>query len=187
MPVALSRRGRLLAPVCRWRALAAIGRAPASDARSTLRPVSAESQHEEGQTEEIDALAVPVESGSTIEAGSGYGSRAVACGGAAGLPQVSAPRPIAPPARPLTDLRTAPVLQAAAVAAGGFVAGAAVVGLARRRHAGLTLSAGRARRASGRRRGRRAGRQGRRELTQVLASRSFLVDVHLLGPAARGR
>lgn len=66
-----------------------------------------------------------------------------------------------------------PAVQAAAVAAGGFVAGAAVVGLVHRRQqrAGV-LSKGR--RNSGR--GSKAG-----ELVQIVGSRSFLVDVHLLG------
>ncbi len=73
-----------------------------------------------------------------------------------------------------------PAVQAAAVAAGGFVAGAAVLGLVHRRQ----------RRAAALGKGRRAGRELARrsrtatragELVQVLGSRSFLVDVHLLG------
>jgi hypothetical protein len=72
-----------------------------------------------------------------------------------------------------------PVVQAAAAAAGGFVAGAAVVGLAHRR----------ARRAAVGKRGRgaralpRGGRAQARggELVQIVGSRSFLLDVHLLG------
>ena len=75
-----------------------------------------------------------------------------------------------------------PAVQAAAVAAGGFVAGAAVVGLVSRR----------ARQAPVRARARRSGRSpsrvsaGRRgaskagELVQIVSSRSLLVDVHLL-------
>jgi hypothetical protein len=76
-----------------------------------------------------------------------------------------------------------PVVQAAAVAAGGFVAGAAVVGLAHRRsRRSAALGKGR---GSGRRLGRRAG-GGRSasatgELIQIVGSRSLLVDVHLLG------
>ena len=76
-----------------------------------------------------------------------------------------------------------PAVQAAAVAAGGFVAGAAVAGLVTRRHrqAGAL--------AKGRRSGRRVGRGGRGrgaapsagELVQIVGSRSLLVDVHLLG------
>lgn len=76
-----------------------------------------------------------------------------------------------------------PVVQAAAVAAGGFVAGAAVVGLVHRRN---RRSAALAR---GRRAGRGLGRGGRAgrsapavgELVQIVGSRSLLVDVHLLG------
>jgi len=78
-----------------------------------------------------------------------------------------------------------PVVQAAAVAAGGFVAGAAVVGLVHRRQ----------RRSSALTKGRRAGRIGSAsrsrpgsrsrspaaELVQIVGSRSLLVDVHLLG------
>ncbi len=82
-----------------------------------------------------------------------------------------------------------PAVQAAAVAAGGFVAGAAVVGLVHRRQ----------RRAAALAKGRRAGRigpakrsrpgnrsrSGNRsrppELVQIVGSRSLLVDVHLLG------
>lgn len=66
-----------------------------------------------------------------------------------------------------------PAVQAAAVAAGGFVAGAAVVGLVHRRQRRSGAIA-KARRGAG-----RGGRAG--ELVQVLGSRSFLVDVHLLG------
>jgi hypothetical protein len=77
-----------------------------------------------------------------------------------------------------------PAVQAAAVAAGGFVAGAAVVGLVHRRR----------RRSSVLGKGARTGRLGRRnrasaqrgngraaELVQIVGSRSFLLDVHLLG------
>jgi len=79
-----------------------------------------------------------------------------------------------------------PAVQAAAVAAGGFVAGAAVVGLVQRRQrqsASLT---------KGGRRGRGVGRAGRAaagggELLQIVSSRSLLVDVHLLGPAGPDR
>jgi hypothetical protein len=70
-----------------------------------------------------------------------------------------------------------PAVQAAAVAAGGFVAGAAVVGLVTRRQ----------RRALGPRKGpRRLSRRsksapGAAELVQIVGSRSLLLDVHLLG------
>jgi hypothetical protein len=76
-----------------------------------------------------------------------------------------------------------PAVQAAAVAAGGFVAGAAVVGLVtrRQRHSAALAKgrgAGRARKHGGRRRG---GSSGAGELVQIVGSRSLLVDVHLLG------
>jgi hypothetical protein len=74
-----------------------------------------------------------------------------------------------------------PAVQAAAVAAGGFVAGAAVLGLVhrRQRHAGAL--------SSGRRVGRELGRRGARrpsraeEAMQIVSSRTLLLDVHLLG------
>jgi hypothetical protein len=75
-----------------------------------------------------------------------------------------------------------PAVQAAAVAAGSFVAGAAVVGLVHRRHRRAAMlgkgrrAAGRQPRVAGSRRGSRAG-----ELVQIVGSRSLLVDVHLLG------
>jgi hypothetical protein len=80
------------------------------------------------------------------------------------------------PARQGTTL---PAVQAAAAAAGGFVAGVAVVGLVTRRQ----------RRSSALARGRRAGRGlargsrrgGSGELVQIVGSRSLLLDVHLLG------
>ncbi len=73
-----------------------------------------------------------------------------------------------------------PAVQAAAVAAGGFVAGAAVVGLVtrRQRHA-AALAKGRGGR--GRLRRSRKDSTGVGELVQIVGSRSLLVDVHLLG------
>jgi hypothetical protein len=62
-----------------------------------------------------------------------------------------------------------PAVQAAAVAATGFVAGAATVALVRRRAARKTA---------------RSGRSGPRRVADLLpitASRSFLVDVHVIG------
>ena len=56
------------------------------------------------------------------------------------------------------------VRQAAAVAATSFAAGVATVALARATKV------------------RRARRRARRTMTPIVASRSFLVDVHLLGP-----
>ena len=80
------------------------------------------------------------------------------------LPAVSQVRALEP-ARPASN----PAVQAAAVAATGFVAGAATVALARRRAA---------RRAQPVR--RRKPRNRVAELGEVVASRSFLVDIHLL-------
>jgi hypothetical protein len=108
-----------------------------------------------GDTEEVDALPVLAEEPTVIASRSGA------------LP-VEAGRAVVP------------AVQAAAVAAGGCVAGAAVVGLVhRRRRTAL---------AKGRRAGRlsRGGRDGRSvnkagELLQIVGSRSLLVDVHLLG------
>jgi hypothetical protein len=75
-----------------------------------------------------------------------------------------------------------PAVQAAAVAAGGFVAGAAVVGLVHR-HTRRSNAL-----VKGSRRGvRRVGRGRAGELAQVVGSRSFLVDVHLLGGAGGDR
>jgi hypothetical protein len=84
---------------------------------------------------------------------------------------------------PARDTQTMiPAVQAAAVAAGGFVAGAAVIGLvARRQRRAVALSKGRnagRRLASGRRRGAQSAAG---ELVQIVGSRSLLVDVHLLG------
>lgn len=77
-----------------------------------------------------------------------------------------------PPATPLRDpvvapARTVPVAQAAAVAATGFAAGAVTAAVVRR----LTK----------RRAVKSAARRGPKGLP-VVGSRSFLVDVHLLGP-----
>jgi hypothetical protein len=65
-----------------------------------------------------------------------------------------------------------PTVQAAAVAATGFVAGAATVAIARRRAIRKALPAGARRRRKARNKGQ--------ELVEVVASRSFLVDIHLL-------
>jgi hypothetical protein len=74
-----------------------------------------------------------------------------------------------------------PAVQAAAVAAGGFVAGAAVAGLVHRRHrrAGALVKGTRAGRRAVHVGGRGSGRTA--ELVQIVSSRSLLVDVHLLG------
>jgi hypothetical protein len=75
-----------------------------------------------------------------------------------GLPVVAETRAVEP-ARPLVPAR-----QAAALAATGFVAGAATVAVVHRRRSRVT-----------RRRGRKSGALG-----EIVASNSFLVDVHLL-------
>jgi hypothetical protein len=77
-----------------------------------------------------------------------------------------------------------PAVQAAAVAAGGFVAGAAIVGLVQRRQRRSAAV------VRGGRRGRGVGRGSRTtavggELVQIVSSRSLLVDVHLLAPNGR--
>ncbi|HXW58697.1 MAG TPA: hypothetical protein VEJ23_04375 [Solirubrobacteraceae bacterium] len=75
----------------------------------------------------------------------------------------------------------APSMQAAAVAAGGFVAGVAVVGLAQRRRRELDARA----RPAGARRGllgrARRGTGKGEEVVQIVGTRSLLIDVHLLG------
>jgi hypothetical protein len=109
-----------------------------------------------GEAEEIDALPVPAIRPRIVPAQPHPGA-------------LSAQRP------PVGML---PAVQAAAVAAGGFVAGAAVVGLVHRRQ----------RRSAPLARGRRARRELKArqpsraaELVQIVGSRSLLVDVHLLG------
>jgi hypothetical protein len=91
----------------------------------------------------------------------------------------------APASRALARPLLGGPVQTAAAAAGGFVAGAAVLGLVHRRHnRRAALAAARA--------PRRIGRSGKRsksvgEVAEVVASRSLLVDVHLLGIPVRGR
>jgi hypothetical protein len=74
-----------------------------------------------------------------------------------------------------------PAVQVAAAAAGGFVAGAALVGLVHRQRRRAALEGARRGRRGVRRSrpGRAAARGG--ELVQIVGSRSLLVDVHLLG------
>jgi hypothetical protein len=75
--------------------------------------------------------------------------------------------PVLADAAPLEPQRAAGqvvVRQAAAVAATSFAAGIATVALARAHKV------------------RRARRRARRTMAPIVASRSFLVDVHLLGP-----
>lgn len=90
----------------------------------------------------------------------------------------------APASRTLIGPLTRPA-QTAAAAAGGFVAGAALLGLVHRRHSKRVALANASK-------SRRLGRSGKRsrsvgELVEVVASRSLLVDVHLLGTPTRSR
>jgi hypothetical protein len=74
----------------------------------------------------------------------------------------------------------------AAAAAGGFVAGAAMLGLVHRRHSKrLALASARPARRLGRAGKKRSKSVG--ELMEVVATRTLLVDVHLLGPVGRDR
>jgi hypothetical protein len=72
------------------------------------------------------------------------------------------------------------LVQAATAAAGGFLAGVALMGLAhRRRRAAPAARRPRRSRLPSRRHARRSQRGA--ELVQIVGSRSLLVDVHLLG------
>ena len=77
-----------------------------------------------------------------------------------------------------------PAVQAAGAAAGGFVVGAAVVGIVGRRHRRRALDASR-RSLFG---GRASARNGSvADRLQIVGSRSLLLDVHLLGGPGAGR
>jgi hypothetical protein len=85
--------------------------------------------------------------------------------------------------RSLPVVLSAPV-QTAAAAAGGFVAGAALLGLVHRRHSRrAALRSGRS--------SRRIGGSGKRSKStgelSIVGSRSLLVDVHVLGAPLRSR
>jgi hypothetical protein len=75
-----------------------------------------------------------------------------------------------------------PAVGAAAVAAGSLVAGAAVVGLVHRRHRRAGALAKRRRPSGALARGARGAAAKAPEALQIVGSRTFLVDVHLLGP-----
>ena len=121
-----------------------------------------DSQARTGDTEEVDALPVLADGPAVVRA---YPLRGA----------------------PTTYWRSAgvalPAVQAAAVAAGGFVAGAAVVGLVHRRQRQLSALPANRRFGRGLGRGSREKRGASRagELVQIVGSRSLLVDVHLLG------
>jgi hypothetical protein len=77
-------------------------------------------------------------------------------------------------------------VQAIAAAAGGFVAGAAMLGLVHRRHSKrAALASARPARRIGRAGKKRSKSMG--ELMEVVATRTLLVDVHVLGPVGRDR
>jgi hypothetical protein len=73
--------------------------------------------------------------------------------------------------------RSVPVVLLPALAATSFAAGAAAVGLARRRRIGGALAAGR--------RPRRSRGRGGGERLQIVGTRSVLLDVHLIGRPGR--
>ena len=76
--------------------------------------------------------------------------------------------PVLAESQAVEPLAARPAVQAAAVAATGFVAGAATVAVIRRRGARKAL-----------RRRKRSTRRGG-EMLEIVSSRSFLVDVHLV-------
>jgi hypothetical protein len=95
---------------------------------------------------------------------------------------VLAPEPVF---KELAVRSSPPGVQTAAAAAGGFVAGAAMLGLVHRRHSKrVALASARSRRRIGRG-GKRSKSMG--DLMEIVATRTLLVDVHLLGPAGRDR
>jgi hypothetical protein len=75
--------------------------------------------------------------------------------------------PVLAESRAVQPLAARPAVQAAAVAATSFVAGAATIAVMRRRGARKAL-----------RRRKRSNRAG--EVLEIVSSRSFLVDVHLV-------
>jgi hypothetical protein len=85
--------------------------------------------------------------------------------------------------RSLAVAQNAPV-QTVAVAAGSFLAGAAFLGLVRRRH---NRQAALVRARAPRRLGRARKRSKQSGEIAIVGSRSLLVDVHLLGAPLRGR
>ena len=133
-----------------------------SDRSEIGQPGAGQAQASHGDTEETDALPVLAEDPMLVRA-------------------------YRLPSTPATYWKSAtlaiPAVQAAAVAAGGFVAGAAVVGLAQRRHRRPSAQSSSRRAVQGLGRGSREKRSASKagELVQIVSSRSLLVDVHLLG------
>jgi hypothetical protein len=80
--------------------------------------------------------------------------------------EVPAPAPVAEPSRGGLVVAAPVAVQAAAVAVTGFAAGAATVAVVRRHRARKVLKARR--------------KETRKALGEVRATRSFLVDIHLL-------
>jgi hypothetical protein len=78
-----------------------------------------------------------------------------------GLPVPAEPAPVPEPVRPAQ----VPAVQAAALAATGFVAGAATVAVVARRRSRVT---------------RRRRKKGKGAIGEIVGSNSFLVDVHLV-------
>jgi hypothetical protein len=78
-----------------------------------------------------------------------------------GYPVPAEPAPVPEPVRPAQ----VPAVQAAALAATGFVAGAATVAVVARRRSRVT---------------RRRRKKGKGAIGEIVASNSFLVDVHLV-------
>jgi hypothetical protein len=78
-----------------------------------------------------------------------------------GYPVPAEPAPVPEPVRPAQ----VPAVHAAALAATGFVAGAATVAVVARRRSRVT---------------RRRRRKGKGAIGEIMASNSFLVDVHLV-------
>jgi hypothetical protein len=101
--------------------------------------------------------------------------------------EIVEPRPAAAELEQARRPAALPAVQAAAAAAGGFVAGAAVIGLVGRRHRRRALN-GRPptqRSLFGRRASARSATAADR--LQIVGSRSLLLDVHLLGGPGAGR
>ena len=78
-----------------------------------------------------------------------------------GFPVPARPAPVPEPVRPAQ----VPAVQAAALAATGFVAGAATVAVVARRRSRVT---------------RRRRKKGKGAIGEIVGSNSFLVDVHLV-------
>jgi hypothetical protein len=92
------------------------------------------------------------------------------------IEEVDALPVLVPESQALAPRQAGRTIQVATVATGGFVMGAVVAGVLgrRRRKAVATRSLSRRERVT-------------RDLVEIVASRSLLVDVHLLGTPARNR